>query len=99
MPVRKAVHAPSRHRTGYGSPARPETLFCGAGATKVLLDAMIEVARESMTMICVTHEKGFAQAGDRQFRAKVQKIRNSIGGSLTLAALTTNGGFLGCAAA
>ena len=24
-----------------------------------------------MTIICVTHEKGFAQAGDRQFRAKV----------------------------
>jgi general L-amino acid transport system ATP-binding protein len=29
---------------------------------KEVLDTMIELAREGMTMICVTHEMGFAKA-------------------------------------
>jgi general L-amino acid transport system ATP-binding protein len=29
---------------------------------KEVLDTMIELAREGMTMLCVTHEMGFAQA-------------------------------------
>jgi general L-amino acid transport system ATP-binding protein len=30
---------------------------------KEVLDTMIQLAEEGMTMICVTHEMGFAQAG------------------------------------
>ena len=32
---------------------------------KEVLDVMIELAEEGMTMVCVTHEMGFAQVGRR----------------------------------